>query len=74
MNIDVLDVLDQMDEFRRNHYFDKNPTPDFYMRAMEAMLAKAAGYNSRSEWTDALKATNSLYKRDYRDPEKQRAF
>lgn len=65
MNIDVLDVLDQMDEFRRNHYFDKQPTPDFYMRAMEAMLAKAAGYNSRSEWTEALKNTNSRYKRDY---------
>lgn len=74
MNIDVLDVLDQMDEFRRNHYFDKQPTPDFYMRAMEAILAKAAGYDSRSEWTEALKNSKSRYSRDYTEMTKWRTF
>lgn len=51
MEINVLAVLDEMDAFRRKHYFDKAQTPDFYMRAMEAILARAAGYKSRMEQT-----------------------
>lgn len=74
VKIDVLEILDQMDEFRRKHYFDKQPRPDFYMRVMEAMLAKAAGYNSRSEWTEALKNSKSRYNRDYTDMVKRRTF
>lgn len=64
MNLDVLTVLDEMDSFRRRHYRDEQPTPDFYMRALEAILARAAGYRSRTEWTSALKETNSEYAKD----------
>lgn len=69
MDIDILDILDQMDEFRRKHYFDKQPTPDYYMRVMEAILARAAGYTSRVDWIDDLKKRESLYKRDLNDPD-----
>lgn len=54
MNIDVLAVLDEMDAFRRKHENDKPATPDWCMRCMEAILAKAAGYDNRMSWTDAL--------------------
>lgn len=54
VSIDVLAVLDEMDAFRRKHENDKPATPDWCMRCMEAILAKAAGYNGRTSWTDAL--------------------
>lgn len=53
-NINVLAVLDEMDAFRRKHKDDKPATPDWCMRCMEAILAKAAGYNDRMSWTDEL--------------------
>ena len=38
------------------------------MRAMEAIVAQAAGYDSRTDWTEALKADpQSRYARDLRD-------
>lgn len=74
MEINVLAVLDEMDAFRRKHYFDKTPTPDFYMRAIEAMLARAAGYKSRTEWTDKLKEFDSQYNRDLNNSEKWGTF
>lgn len=75
MEIDVLAVLDEMDAFRRKHYYDNPSTPDFYMRVLEAMLARAAGYNSRTDWTDELKRNrNTRYTRDYADPEKWGTF
>ena len=64
MEINVLNVLDQMDEIRRNHYFDKPQNADLLARMLEAVLAKAAGYKSRTDWTTALKAYPSAYKRD----------
>ena len=67
MEINILDVLDQMDSFRRRHYRDEQPRPDYYMRALEAILARAAGFESRTEWTSALKETNSEYARDLLD-------
>lgn len=69
MEINVLDILDKMDEFRRNHQNGKQNTPDFCMRVMEAILAKAAGYTSRNDWTDALKENPaSRYSSDLQDP------
>lgn len=60
--IDVLAVLDQMDEFRRTHQNDKQHPADWCMRCMEAILATAAGYESRNDWTEELKAIpGSLY-------------
>ena len=68
MDIDVLAVLDEMDSFRRKHENDKPATPDWCMRCLEAILAKAAGYNSRTEWTDALKGNpESAYCKDAMD-------
>lgn len=66
--INVLDVLDQMDKFRRTHQDERQSPPDFCMRVMEAILAQAAGFKSRTDWTDALKANeNSEYSKDLKD-------
>ena len=41
------------------------PPCDYYMRSMEAVIARAADYESRNEWTDALKVDEqSRYFRD----------
>ena len=52
----ALHMLDQMDVIRRKHSGSLPPPCDYYMRSMEAVIARAAGYESRNEWTDALKA------------------
>lgn len=65
--INVLDILDQMDAFRRRHENDKSPS-DWCMRCMEAILAKAAGYESRTDWTDALNADESTEYHRYLNP------
>lgn len=70
MEIDVLDVLDQMDEFRRNHQNRKQDPPDYCMRVLEAILARAAGYPERTAWTKALRNMPSRYSRDLNDTEK----
>lgn len=71
----ALEVLDRLDGFRRDHYYDVPPTPDWCMRAMEAIVAQAAGYDSRTEWTEALKADpQSRYARDLRDTSMQVRF
>lgn len=68
MGINVLQVLDQMDKFRRTHQDARQNTPDYCMRMMEAMLAKSAGYQSRNDWTDALKAdSTTTYSKEYND-------
>lgn len=75
MEIDVLHVLDEMDKVRRNHYFDKYPTPDNLCRILEAIVARAGGYTSRADWTDDLKKLpDSAYNRDYSDPAKWGTF
>ena len=51
--IDILRILDEMDDFRRKHH--QHPA-DWCMRCMEAILAGAAGYEDRNEWTEELKA------------------
>ena len=66
--IDILDLLDQLDQFRRKHQNERQHPSDYCMRCMEAIVARAAGYESRVDWTDALKADNtSRYSRDLND-------
>ncbi len=61
----ALHMLDQMDVIRRKHFGSLPPPCDYYMRSMEAVIARAAGYENRNEWTDALKADEqSRYFRD----------
>ena len=43
-------------ETRRHEYGNKPSESDFSYRAAQAIIAKTAGFNSRTEWTDALKA------------------
>lgn len=75
MEIDVLAVLDRMDEIRRKHYFDKHPAPDCLCRILEAVVAEAGGYKSRTDWTDELKKRpDSIYNRDYSNIVKWRTF
>ena len=62
--ITAIDILDELDEFRRNHQNEKTSPSDFCMRAFEAIIAKRAGFMSRCEWTDELKKTNTRYSRD----------
>ena len=59
MEINILKVLDEMDRFRREHQNEKVSPSDYCMRAMEAIVASAAGYENRNEWTDALKSDNT---------------
>lgn len=59
-----LDLLDEIDEFRRNHQNEKRDPSDFCMRSIEAIIARRAGYSSRADWTGALKAMKSRYARD----------
>lgn len=69
MGIDILSLLDEMDEFRRSHQDERESPSDYCMRVMEAIVAKAAGYSNRNEWTDALKARPcSKYSQDLKDP------
>ena len=61
----ALHLLDQMDVIRRKHSGSLPPPCDYYMRSMEAVIARAADYESRNEWTDALKVDEqSRYFRD----------
>lgn len=69
MEIDILSLLDEMDEFRRSHQDERKSPSDYCMRVMEAIVAKAAGYSNRNEWTDALKTHPcSKYSQDLKDP------
>lgn len=69
MEVNVLDILDELDEFRRNHQDERQHPSDWCMRCMEAIVARAAGYSNRNYWTDALKeSSESRYSRDLQDP------
>lgn len=71
-SINILQVLDRMDKFRREHQNAAEAPSDYCMRFMEAILAEAAGYKSRNDWTDALKADQeSAYSQDI---QKQTAY
>lgn len=60
----TLDLLDEIDEFRRNHQDEKKAPSDFCMRAIEAIIAKRCGMPIRADWTGELKARPSRYRRD----------
>lgn len=65
----ALPLLDRIDEWRRRHKNDQHQDNDFAVRMACAVIAEAAGYKCRTDWTDALKALlNSMYRRDYDDP------
>lgn len=69
--VDVLQVLDEMDQFRREHQNSHLHPSDWCMRCLEAILAKAAGYQGRNKWTEALRANeNSIYSKDLKDSTK----
>lgn len=75
MEIDVLHVLDQMDAIRRKHYYDCPPPADCYFRILEAVLANAAGFDSRQEWTEKLKADPATqYHFDYHNSKHKGEF
>ena len=48
-------LLAQLEE-RRHNYGNKPSESDYSYRAAQAIIAKAAGYSNRNEWTDDLKA------------------
>lgn len=48
-------LLAQLEE-RRHKYGNRPAESDYSYRAAQAIIAKAAGFNDRSGWTDALKA------------------
>jgi hypothetical protein len=60
----ALDLLDEIDKFRREHQDEKSNPSDFCMRTIEAIIAKRAGYESRADWTDDLKSGNTQYRKD----------
>lgn len=71
----ALQVLDEMDALRRKQWRQLPPPCDFYLRAMEAIVARAAGYESRTDWTDCLKGdAESQYCRDLKTHETQFGF
>lgn len=73
--INTLELLDELDQFRRSHQNDQQHPSDWCMRVMEAIVAKAAGFDSRCEWTDALRANeNSIYSKDLKDIDKIATF
>lgn len=57
--INVLEVLAEMEEFRKRNQNERQSPSDWCMRCLEAILARAAGYESRVDWTEELqKAKN----------------
>lgn len=53
--VNALQVLDEIDALRREHEHDKRQDNDFMLRVACAIIAKAAGYESRVDWCEALK-------------------
>ena len=52
--INALEVLAEMEAFRKNNQDERKSPSDFCMRCLEAILAKAAGYESRMDWIEEL--------------------
>ena len=48
-------LLSQLEE-RRHKYGNMPSESDYSYRVAQAIVAKAAGFRNRMEWTDALKA------------------
>ena len=52
----VLDILDSMEEIRQKAAENPEQYPiDHTIRLCSAIVAQAYGYQSRTDWTDALK-------------------
>lgn len=47
----ALRVLDEMDALRRKQWYHLPPPCDYYLRAMEAIVARAAGYSAWASGT-----------------------
>lgn len=52
----ILALLDELDKFRREHQNDRLNPSDWCMRCMEAIVARAGGFESRNDWTERLKS------------------
>ena len=52
----VLDILDNMEEIRQKAVeHPEQYSVDYTIRLLSAIVAEAYGYQSRTDWTDALK-------------------
>ena len=70
-DIAPLELLDELEAFRRAHQNDVHHPSDWCMRVMEVIVAKAFGFQNRSSWMDALAADSSTkYHRNLLDPRK----
>ena len=70
-----LELLDELDAFRRGHQDERLHPSDWCMRCMEAIVARACGFEGRSEWNEALSADPSTrYHRDLQDSESRIRF
>ena len=47
----VNEILLEMERFRQKHEHEFNRSPDWYIRVCQAIAVKAAGYESRNEWS-----------------------
>ena len=52
--INALEVLAEMEAFRKKNQDERKSPSDFCMRCLESILAKAAGYESRMDWIEDL--------------------
>lgn len=50
--VEVLELLDKLDEFRRTHQDERQHPSDYCMRVMEAIVASAGGFSGRADWTE----------------------
>lgn len=57
--VNALYLLDEIDELRRKHEHDQQQNNDWVLRVACAIIAQAAGYQSRVDWQDALKADST---------------
>lgn len=63
-----LELLDELDAFRRGHQDERLHPSDWCMRCMEAIVARACGFGNRADWTWALSAApTTRYHRDLQD-------
>lgn len=52
--VDAWEVLTEMDQFRKNHQDSRKDPADWCMRVMQAIVARAAGYESRIDWIEDI--------------------
>lgn len=45
------EILLEMERFRQKHESESTGNPDWYIRVCQAIVAKAAGYENRNEWS-----------------------